>query len=181
VLPVSYIPSARLRDTSRSGGTLIESLIALSILVILLAGSYAANGHVWGLLRSSLESIGANRVLNSRAEQLRAATWNQFTDAAYLRDAVFAVAPDAASDLGGLLETIDVSAYPVPTLNPAPLQVQRNNTTGAATAVGMGDGRMPEQPSLRVNLTASWVSKGGRPRTRQITLVFCKGGISGRK
>ena len=72
---------------------------------------------------------------------------------------------------GALIETIDVIAS---------LQVTRNNTSGTATVVGAGDGTMPSQTGVRVNLTANWTAKGGQPHTRQISMIFSPGGVSGR-
>lgn len=161
------------------GGTLIETVIALMIVVTFLACNYASNSRVWALVKASLESNCINRTLNGRAEQLRSATFDQLTDATYLRDTIFAVAPDAAGDAGGLFETIDVIASPMPSPSVPSLQVTRNNTTGTATVVGMGDGTMTAQPGIRVNIMANWTAKGGKPHTRQISMFFAPGGISG--
>ena len=170
----ALVPKAR----SRLGGALIETLIALSIVVTFLACNYAANSRVWALVKASLESNSINRTLNGRAEQLRASTWAQVTDATYVRDTIFASAPDAAGDASNLAETIDVIAYPssgIPSL-----QVTRNNTTGTATTVSAGDGTMPSQTGVRVNIMANWTAKGGKPHTRQISMIFSQGGVSGR-
>ena len=162
------------------GSTLVETLIALVIVVLFLSGTYASNLRVWSLMRSSLESNSANRTLNGRAEQLRAATWDQAVDATYLHDTVLFVAPDAGDDVASLLETIDVITYPTANVVPS-VRVTRDNTTGTATIVGSGDGTMKLQPAARVNLTASWTSKGGQSHTRQISMIFAPGGVSGRK
>lgn len=163
------------------GSTLVETLIALVIVVVFLSGSYASNFRVWSLMRSSLESNSANRTLNGRAEQLRASTWDQAVDATYLRDTILAVTPDAGGDMNGLLETIDVIAYPTPSPAVPSVRVTRNNTTGTATIVGAGDGTMKLQTSARINLTASWTAKGGQTHSRQVSMVFAPGGVSGRK
>ena len=81
---------------------------------------------------------------------------------------------------GALIETIDVIASPMPSPSVASLQVTRNNTSGTATVVGAGDGTMPSQTGVRVNITANWKAKGGQPHTRQISMIFSPGGVSGR-
>ena len=164
----------------RLGGALIETLITLGIVVTFLACNYGANSKVWSLVKASVESNAANRTLTGRAEQLRACTWAQVTDAAYLRDTVLAATPDVAGDLASLGETIDVIASPMPSPSTPSLQVTRNNTTGNVTVVGAGNGGMPLQTGVRVNLTANWISKGGKSHTRQITMFFAQGGLSGR-
>ena len=170
-----------LRGGSRVGGTIVETVIAMSIIVVFFSGLYSSVGHVWVVLRSGLESNAANRTVNGRAEQLRACTWAQITDASYLASNVFSSAPDAAGDLGALTETIDIIAYPTPSPNPPALQVIRTNSTGAVNILGNGNGAMPAQQSVRLNLTAAWTAKGSRPRIRQISMIFAQGGISGRK
>ncbi len=135
--------------------------MAMVIIGVFLTGQYAASSRVWGLLRASLESNAASRVLNGRAEQIRAATWAQITSSDFLNTSVLSVAPDAGGDLGALNETIDVIAYPTPSPNPAALQITRNNTTGTVTTVGAGDGTMSAQTSIRINITESWTAKGG--------------------
>ena len=162
------------------GSALVETLIALVIVVLFLSGTYASNLRVWSLVRSSLESNSANRTLNGRAEQLRAATWDQAVDATYLHDTVLVVAPDAGGDIASLLETVDVITYPTPNVVPS-VRVTRDNPTGTATIVGSGDGTMKLQTSARINLTATWTSKGGQSHTRQISMIFAPGGVSGRK
>lgn len=174
-------PSARPKSLPIRGSTLVETLVALVIVVFFLAGTYASNIRIWSLMRSSLESSSANRTLNGRAEQLRASTWSQVVDPVYLRDSVLSIAPDAGGDMSNLFETIDVIAYPAPATPVAAEQVTRDNTSGYANVVAAGDGTMGAQASARINLTATWTAKGGRSRTRQISLVFAPGGVSGRK
>ena len=155
-------------------------MMAMAVVAVFLTGMYAANARVWGLLRASLESNAASRVLNGRAEQIRAGTWSQVTTAAYMSGSVFSVAPDSAGELGSLNETINIKAYPTPSPNPAQIQVTRDNSTGTITTVGAGDGTMPNQTSIRIDLTANWTAKGGAARTRQISMVLSNGGVTGR-
>lgn len=159
---------------------MLEAMIAMAIIVVFVAGMYATNARVWILLRSSLESNAASRVLNGRAEQLRASTWDQMTTSTFLATSVLSVAPDSAGDLGGLVETIDMRAYPTPSPNPAPIRVYRNNTTGAVTTYWAGDGTMTAQTSIRIDVTAAWIGKGGSPHTRQVSMIISNGGITGR-
>lgn len=173
-------PLRPLRGRSRLGAMLIETTMAMAVVAIFLSGQYATNSRVWGMLRSSLESNAASRVLNGRAEQIRAATWDQITSADFLNTSVLSVAPDSGGDIGSLTETIDVIAYPTPSPNPVPLRITRNNDTGTVTTVGAGDGTMNAQTSVRINLTETWTAKGGRPRMRQMSMIISHGGVTGR-
>ena len=93
---------------------------------------------------------------------------------------VLSVAPDSAGDLGALNETINIMAYPTPSPNPPQIRVTRDNSAGTITTVGSGDGTMPSQTSIRIDVTASWTAKGGAARTRQISMILSNGGVTGR-
>jgi len=167
----SHSPTCR-----REGSSLIEVIIAASILAISFSGIFMMNGQAANVLRSGLESTAAIRVLNGRAEQLRSSTYTQLTDTNYLTTTVFGMGSDSGGELGQLTETLNVYAYP--TAGTA-LTVTRGST-GTVTLVSSGPATLATSTSLRADLTAGWVSKGGRARTRQITLVFASGGITGR-
>ena len=154
--------------------------MAMLVIGIFLTSQYAATSRVWGLLRASLESNAASRVLNGRAEQIRAATWTQVTSSDFFATSILSVKADSGGDLGALVETIDVIAFPTPATASPALQITRNNDTAAVTLVGAGDGTMTTQPSIRINLTANWTAKGGMARTRQLTMVLSYGGVTGR-
>lgn len=170
----------RLRRRSRLGGALLETMMAMAVVSVFLTGMYAANARVWSLLRASLESNAANRVVNGRAEQLRASTWDQVTSETYISGNVLSVAPDTGSELGVLTETINVIAYPEPSPVPEPITVTRDYDSGTVTTVDAGDGSMTGQRSIRIDITASWTAKGGAPRSRQISMILSNGGVTGR-
>jgi hypothetical protein len=156
-------------------------MAAMALMVVFLSGIHLMNARVWAMLGSGLNSIAATRSLNGRAEQLRASTWDQITDADYLAGASFLGAPgDSAGDLGALTETVDVTAYQQAPGTVAPLHVTRN-ADGTVTSSGDGANQMPLETSVQVNLTVSWTAKGGASHTRQLQMTFTNGGVTGRK
>lgn len=163
----------------QKGGALLETIIAMTIVAIFLSGLHLTNSQVMSQVRASLESVAALRDLSSRTEQVRGSTWSQITDPAYLQTTLFAVAPDSSGELGNLVETIDVSAHLAAPGTVAPITVARLQN-GTATVVSAGATALPEQSSVRVELTAAWSGKGGRARSRQMTLVIAQGGQLGR-
>ncbi len=172
---------ARLPPVSvrRKGGALLETIIAMTIVAIFLSGLHLTNSQVMSQVRASLESVAALHDLSGRTEQVRGSTWSQITDATYLRGRLFATAPNSTDELGSLVETIEVSAHLAPTGTIAPITVTRQQN-GTATVVNTGGATLPDQSSVRVNLTAAWSGKGGRARTRQMSLVVAQGGFTGR-
>jgi hypothetical protein len=161
---------------SHEGSSLVEVMIAGAIIALTFSGIFMMNGRSANVLRTGLESMAAVRVLNGRAEQLRSSTYTQLTDTNYLTNTVFAVAPDSGGDLGQLTETLNIFTYP--TAGTA-MSLTRQ-ADGTVALVSSGPASLTTSTSLRIDLTADWVSKGGRPRTRQMTLIFASGGITGR-
>lgn len=149
----------------------------MSVVVLFFSGIFLTNSHVLGLLRSTLESTASVRTLNGRAEQLRSSTWTQVTDANYIANTLLATAPDSGGDLGALTETIDIATFPAGA--GTPIQVRRD-PDGMRTVVLAGDAALPTLPAVRIDVTSSWVTNGGRTRMRQMSMIFGRGGISGR-
>ena len=152
----------------------------MGVVVLFLSGVFLMNTRVLSLLRGSLESTASLRVLNDRAEYLRASTWSQITTASYHSGSVLSVPPDSADGLAGLTETINVTAHLAPPSTIAPITVQRDSA-GTVTTTSAGSTQLAAEPSVRVDLTASWIAKGGRQKLRQLSLFFSEGGISGRR
>lgn len=155
---------------------MIEVVIAASIVALGFSGIFMVNGRSANLLRSGLESTAAIRVLNGRAEQLRSSTYTQLTNSDYLTNTVLAVAPDSGGDLGQLAETLNIYNYPTAGL----AMTLTRQSDGTVALVSSGPASLTTATSLRVDITANWTSKGGRGRTRQISMVFASGGITGR-
>ena len=152
----------------------------MGLVAIFLSGIHLTNSHVLQNVRSSLESIAATRLLSARAEQLRGMTWTQITDASYLQANALDVGSAGSGDLGNLLETIDITAYLQSPGAVAPIRVRRA-ANGAARVIEGGDGTMPKESSVRIDLTTTWVGKGNKMRTRQSSFIVSQGGILGRK
>ena len=169
----------RIRAPLRGGGAIIETIVAMAIAAIFLSGIHLTNSQAMLNVRSSLESIAATRDLTSRAEQVRASTWTQVNTPSFLQNSILSVAPDSGGDLGGLTETIDITAYLAPAGTVAPIKVRRS-ANGLVGILNAGDGTMQNQTSVRIVLTSDWTGKGGRLRTRQATLIVGQGGILGR-
>ena len=169
----------RIRAPWRGGGAIIETIVAMAVAAIFLSGIHLINSQAMLNVRASLESIAATRDLTSRAEQIRAATWTQVNTPGFLQNTILSVAPDSGGDLGGLVETIDITAYLAPAGTVAPIKVRRT-ASGLVGVISAGDGTMVNQTSVRIVLTSDWTGKGGRARTRQATLIVGQGGILGR-
>jgi hypothetical protein len=162
-----------------AGGALLETIITMTITAIFLSGLHLTNSQVVAQVRASMESSAALRVLAGRTEQVRSATWSQITNASALQSTLLAGGSDSCEPLGNLVETIEINAHLAPAGTVEPIQLTRSNA-GVVQIINPGDGTMLGQSSVRVDLTALWTGKGGRNRTRQVTLVLAQGGLLGR-
>ena len=151
----------------------------MAIVAIFLSGLHLTNSQVMSQVRASLESSAALRVLTGRTERVRAATWSQLTDPSFLQTTLLAESPDCGEVLGNLVENLEINAHTAPAGTVQPILLTRAGT-GAVVIVYPGDGTMPNQPAVRVELTALWSGKSGRARTRQVSLVIAQGGLTGR-
>jgi hypothetical protein len=163
-----------------AGATILEIVVALGVVVLSFSGIFVMNSRVLSLLRGSLESTASNRVLNDRAEQLRGSTWQQITDATHYSGTVFALPPDSAGALANLTESITVTAPDAAPGTVTPIAVHRT-PAGSISTTSLGDPALRTQPSVRVDISTSWLAKGGRTRLRQLSLYFGEGGVSGRR
>ncbi len=152
----------------------------MGVVVLFFSGIFLMNSHVLALVRGSVESTASSRVLQDRAERLRGATWTQVTDATYHSGTLLQIPPDCTGPLRDLTETISVTAHLATPGTITPITVSRNSQATIATT-SPGSTQLVDEPSVRVDLTASWVAKGGRPRMRQLSMIFGEGGISGKR
>ena len=151
----------------------------MTIVTLFLSGLHLTNSQVVSQVQASLESSAALRVLTGRTERVRATTWSQLTDPTFLRTTLLAETPDYGGALGNLIENFEITAHLAPAGTVPPILLTRA-ANGTVAIVNPGDGTMPEQPSVRVNITAAWTGKGGRARTRQVSCMVAPGGLLGR-
>lgn len=159
----------------RAGISMVEALIALVIAVVAIAGGFLVNSHELAIVRSTRESGHASGLLEERVEQLRAATWMQITDGAYLSEVYFAALPRSAAALPGHWEQIEVSRWP---LKPGatPLLVEKRARSAAAVLNTAKD--LPGERMAKVDVRVFWTGQGGRTRMRDATTLISNGGIS---
>jgi hypothetical protein len=163
-----------------AGATILEIVVSMGVVVLFFSGIFLMNSRVLALVRGSLEATASTRVLQDRAEQLRGSTWTQLTTAGFHSGTLLTVPPDSAAALGNLTETVTVSAHLAAPGTVTPITVNRN-AQGAIVTTSAGDPQLVDESSVRIDLTANWIARGGRPRMRQLSLVFGEGGISGRR
>src|SRR4051812_40295537 len=80
------------RKQAKSGGfSLIENLIACTVIAIGLVATYTLNTQSMATLRLANEESCASQVLQQRVEQLRIANWQRISSPTWVRDNILNV------------------------------------------------------------------------------------------
>ena len=157
------------------GITLVESLVAASMLALFLAAVFSVNGRNLQLLKSGKESLSATAVLEERVEQLRTGNWDDVTSAAYL-STILGTASGSAANLRSLSEQIVISTYPPPSPATATNQVTRSSSGTVATV--SSNSALRVQNSVRADIRVTWIGPpNGRTRVREISTIIANGGL----
>ena len=157
--------------------------MASALLALFLTSLFALNSTVMRMLRAANEAAYASQELQCRVEQIRRTNWSQATNPGVVQE-LFRRATDATLDLPDLTETLLVRpySYALPEQSPAfKLQRASDGTVGpapdgpAATNLDLTD---PGVAMLRFDYALTWRSWGGRTRTRALTTVVSRWGVS---
>jgi hypothetical protein len=159
-------------------------MIACAIVALFLAGIYDMNWRGLAMLKSGVDITSASELATNLTEQIRTATWSQITDPAYLSGTVLAKS-STVGHLPNVVQQIDVNPYPIPSgygsppLGAATIEVKRD-ASGNCSTVYAGNGTVPAQTAVQVDITLSWTSTfKSIPHTRAVRLIIAPGGALG--
>ena len=156
--------------------TLIESLVAASMLTFFLAGVFAVDGRNHQLIKSARESLSATVVLEERVEQLRTGKWDQVTDSNYLRT-ILGTASGSGANLSSLSEQIVISAYPMP--NPATTTTKITRSSSGTVTTVSSNNLLQIQKCVRADVRVTWTgAPNGRTRVRELSTIVANGGLT---
>jgi hypothetical protein len=160
-----------------AGVTIIESVIASALVVIVLGGLFVLQSEGMRRLKAQKETAVASLCLQHRLEQIRSANWTNITSAAAVRGLLNAPVP-GADVLPAHEERIKISIYPPPNPEPTPISVVRNATGTVLIESAPAGTALVKSLALRVDVRESWTSgQGGRRRVRETSTVVALGGI----
>ena len=178
-LPTPIHPKLLTLETGRKAGrfawTLTEAVMALALLGIGLSGIFVANSRVLTQLRSIRQTSIATQALQERVDQVRRATWNDLTNSTYLRDKVLAQPSTAGSGLPGLVEEIDIGAYPPP---PGTRIRLPRLTDGSLSILSVSPNLGTQTRAVSVFIRLTWNGNNGVSRRRECATIIAKGGIT---
>ena len=172
------------RGWGGSGGfTILETMVSSALLMLFLTSLFALNSTVMRMLRSATETADASQELQCRVEQIRLANWTQVTSADSMGK-LLRKETDATLDLPDVVETLLVRPYSFDQPEQAPafkLQRAPDKTISTAPDGPAATGRdlsKPDVGMIRCDVTVTWRSWGGRTRTRTLSTVVSRMGVS---
>lgn len=163
----------------QAGITLVESLIALMLVMITISGLAMLNSQGLLILKNQKQTNAAGSVLQNRVEQVRNMGWEALIDPVQIRTLLNdpEQRPMGLSALGSAVETVQARPYTIPDANfPAPsgvtqYSVKRNATSGANTTTGgtLDTGVI----AVQITVVVEW-KEGTRNRQLSSSIVLTK-------
>jgi uncharacterized protein (TIGR02598 family) len=170
-------PIGRVRigiQTTRSGFTLLEAMVAAGLSAIFLSSLFALNLGSMEAIRSAKESTAASQALQQRMESMRIANWHEVTDAAWLRDNLLNVDVAGGEQLKNFVETLTLVPYGSANVG----NTQLTRTHGTVTVVNQNSNLLAEN-AVKVIWTANYTgAPNDHAATRQIVAILAKGGVA---
>jgi hypothetical protein len=158
----------RPRAYSTAALAIVEVVIAMALVLIVLAGVFAMNGQLLGLLRSGKQSTFATQLVAERMEQMRTCPWLKLVDPAEFSGLIAAgETTETSINLPDVTETFTVQPYD----NPTNISFSCVRTPGGVqpyTGVGF-----PDETLLKVTIGLKWKT-GHRERERQFVTVMSR-------
>jgi len=164
---------------SRSGGTLVETMIAASLSATILAALATTCSVCLGMVRGQRETVASTLLLQERLEQLRSGGWSKITDPTALRDQVLGTVSAQERPLMNCRQQVTVSPYPSSNPAPAPLRIEkRSDGTLSILSQPLSTASLASRLSVRIDFRVEWTSRQNRRiRSREMSAVMSLGGL----
>jgi Tfp pilus assembly protein PilV len=162
------------RAISRVGGTtLIETLVAIALLVGSFVSLFELNARCLRFIDSSKEAAGALQGVQDRLESLRNLAFTDLTNATYVQNLM--TTPSNGSDFAQkVTEVVTLSAYP--TQDASNTQVTRGPGASVTPTVNSTDASLANAALVKVNVTYSWNTiLGSRSESEQTETIISAG------
>jgi type II secretory pathway pseudopilin PulG len=159
---------------STAAFTLLETMVAGTIMALFLGALFALNSSSMETLRGAREFTCASQVLQQRVESMRIANWHQVTDADWIQNNLLNSDAPGESLLNSAAETLTLIPYGSSTTG----NTQLTRSSGSASIVTRNSQLLTES-AVKVIWTVSYIgSPNNRSYSRQIVAILAKGGVA---
>lgn len=188
----NFYKKMRLRGSnSRSATTLVETVVAATLIAAFFAAIFEVNAVCLRYINSSKESVAALQGVHNRLESLRNLLFTDLTSSSYLQNLMVTpadVPPACASDPGcdpttysdffknqvTLTEVVTLSAYPTP--DATNTQITRGPGASVTPTINSTDTNLSSAALVKANITLTWTSTlGGRAHSEQAEIIISAG------
>jgi prepilin-type N-terminal cleavage/methylation domain-containing protein len=173
-----------MRSAAMQGGfTLVEVMVAASLIILCLTGIYTMQAQGMMLLRQGRNAGATSQMLQQRVEQLRGSAYSTVTSStglASLMNGASATMPSELELVGvrNLTETITVFPYYRPSVTPPVTSQSFTITRINRVATGPGTATsLAAEPQVKAHLRVFWADREGNHQ-REFTTVLSSGGLS---
>jgi Tfp pilus assembly protein PilV len=163
---------------SRSGSTLVETLVAIALLVGFFVTIFELNARCLRFIDSSKEAVGALQGVQDRVEQLRNLSFTDLTNATTVQTLM--TTPSNSSDFAqNVTEVVTLSHYPTP--DGSNTQITRGPGASVTPTINSTDTNLandtpPGTGLVKVNVTYTWTTTlGSRSESEQTETIISAG------
>ena len=156
-----------------AGTTLVETLVALTLLVVFFVGIFQLNSKCLGFIDSSKEAIGALQGVQDRTEQMRNLSFSSLTSASAVQTLM--TTPSNSSDFArNVTEVVTLSAYPTP--DASNTRLTRGAGASVTPTINTTDASLANSALVKLNVTYTWnTAMGNRAQSEQTETIISSG------
>jgi Tfp pilus assembly protein PilV len=162
-----------LRARSDSGTTLVETLVAVTLVVGFFVSLFEVNGICLRYIKSSKNNVAALQGVHDRLEQLRNLAFSDLTTASTVQSLMATSANTSEFLARSPTEVVTLKAYP--TADATNTQITRSPGASSAT-INTTDSSLSGATMVKVKVVYTWTEAlGGRSRSEQSETVISAG------
>lgn len=163
----------RLIRFRKSGTTLVETLVAASLVVGFFVSIFEVNGICLRYIKSSKNNIAALQGVHDRLEQLRNLSFSNLTSASAVQTLMASPANSSEFLARSPTEVVTLSAYPTPDASNTNITLSAG---GSSATINTTDASLSSATLVKVNVTYTWTEAlGGRSRSEQSETIISAG------
>jgi prepilin-type N-terminal cleavage/methylation domain-containing protein len=160
-----------------TGFTLVEVIVALSVVSIGFLGAFAMVLQAGKLASAAEEEALVCSGLEQRMDQIRSLDWGPLTDGTGLTGTIWTARPATVAELALTQETMTISGYDLTTGQT--LHGTWDSTSAPSVSFTSGAQALNTAGAVKVVATLTWTGRrSSRSQTRSLVTVVTRGGIS---
>jgi len=169
----SYRVSLKRSKNRLAGVTLVETMMAVTLVAVFFVSIFEVNGLCLHYIKSSKNNVAALQGVQDRLEQLRNLSFANLTSASYLQSLMATPANGSEFLARSPTEIVTLSAYPAPNASNTQITLSAG---GSSATINSTDSNLVNAKLMRVNVTYTWTEVfGGRSRSEQSETIISAG------